>query len=52
MSRTNNGAKGAGYEYWSRRPAKGCVDPGKRNKTITHRLERAAAKRQLAQEKQ
>ncbi len=45
MSRTKKGAKGSGYEYWSRRPAKGCVDPGKENKTITHRLERAAAKR-------
>ena len=47
MSRTKKGAKGPGYEYWSRRPAKGCVDPGKRNKTVTHRLERAAAKREL-----
>jgi hypothetical protein len=47
MSRTKKGAKGPGYEYWSRRPAKGCIDPGKSNKTVTHRLERAAAKREL-----
>jgi len=47
MSRTKKGAKGPGYEYWSRRPAKGCVDPGKKNKVVTHRLERAAAKREL-----
>ncbi len=51
MSRTKKGTKGPGYEYWSRRPAKGCVDPGKSNKTITHRLERAAAKRTLNEEK-
>ena len=51
MSRTKKGTKGPGYEYWSRRPAKGCVDPGKSNKTITHRLERAAAKRKLNEEK-
>jgi len=50
MSRTKKGAKGPGYEYWSRRPAKGCVDPGKENKAVTHRLERAAAKRQLNKE--
>jgi len=47
MSRTKKGVKGPGYEYWSRRPSKGCVGPGKQNKTITHRLERAAAKRDL-----
>ena len=47
MSRTKKGSKGPGYEYWSRRPAKGATDPGKASKTITHRLERAAAKREL-----
>jgi len=50
MSRTKKGAKGPGYEYWSRRPTKGCVDSGKENKAVTHRLERAAAKRQLNKE--
>ena len=45
MSHTKRGSKGPGYEYWSRRPAKGCINPGKQNKIITHRLERAAAKR-------
>ena len=42
--------QGPGFEYWSRRPAKGCVDPGKENKAVTHRLERAAAKRKLNEE--
>lgn len=50
MSRTTKGAKGPGYEYWSRRPSKGCVEPGKKNKVITHRLERAAAERKLNEE--
>ena len=51
MSRTKKGSKGPCYEYWSRRPAKGATDPGKASKTITHRLERAAAKRKLNEEK-
>ena len=52
MSRTKKGAKGPGYEYWSRRPSRGCIEPGKKNKTIAHRLERATAKRQTAEENQ
>lgn len=32
--------KGGGYEYWSRRPCSGCA-PGRENKRLTHRLERA-----------
>jgi hypothetical protein len=51
MSRTKKGSKGPGYEYWSRRPSKGITAPGKETKTITHRLERAAAKRKLDEEK-
>jgi hypothetical protein len=48
MSRTKKGSKGPGYEYWSRRPAKMLFPaPGKEAKTITHRQERAAAKRDL-----
>jgi len=46
MSRTKQGAKGPGYEYWSRQPAKvKFPDPGRETKAITHRHERAAAKR-------
>ena len=48
MSRTKRGSKGAGFEYWGRRPCKmDFPTPGKENKTITHRQERAAAKREL-----
>lgn len=50
MARTKKGSKGPGHEYWSRRPSKGCTDPGRPNKVITHRLERAAAKRELKHE--
>ena len=32
MSRTKKGSKGPGYEYLARRPAKGCVDPGKKTR--------------------
>lgn len=51
MSRTRKGQKGPGYEYWSRRP--GNFDgpkPGKKAKTVTHRLERAANKRTVQRE--
>jgi len=48
MSRTRKGSKGPGYEYWSRRPVKvKFPTPGKKTKTITHRCERIAAKREL-----
>jgi hypothetical protein len=48
MSRTAKGKKGPGYEYWSRRPSKmKFPPPGRATKTITHRLERADAKRKL-----
>ena len=45
----SSGGKGAGYEYWSRRPFSG-VSPGKDNKKITHRIERAKTKRNLTKE--
>ena len=32
MSRTKKGAKGPGYEYWSRRPAKGCAIQARRTR--------------------
>lgn len=45
MSRTNKGSKGAGFEYWGRRPTKyRYADPGKDTKRNTHRLERQAGK--------
>ncbi len=48
MGRTKKGSKGPGYEYWSRRPSKAKFpSPGKTTKTITHRMERADAKRKL-----
>lgn len=40
MSRTRRGAKGAGYEYWSRRKVKVRFAVGRRSKTWTHRRER------------
>jgi len=39
MSDTIKGKKGAGFEYWSRRPCCG-MTPGKFTKRRTHKLER------------
>jgi hypothetical protein len=51
MSRTKKGSKGSGFEFWSRRPSKiKFPPPGRETKTITHRLERAAVKRDLHKE--
>jgi hypothetical protein len=48
MSRTVKGAKGPGYEYWSRRPGNlGGSQPGSATKRVTTKLERAASKREL-----
>jgi hypothetical protein len=48
VSRTKKGGKGPGFEYWSRRPSKDNMPkPGKKSKAITHRIERAKAKRKL-----
>lgn len=47
MGKTVRGGKGPGYEYWSRRPSKGCTCPGKENKKITHKLERRQANKEL-----
>jgi hypothetical protein len=46
MSRSKKGGKGPGHEYWSKRPFSG-VNPGKENKKITHRIERARSKQKL-----
>ncbi len=47
MSRTSKGAKGAGYEYWSRRPGnKQGGQPGAVSKRATHRAERRQGKKQ------
>jgi hypothetical protein len=40
MSRTKHGAKGPGYEYWSKRPGPKMQSPGRPSKTLTHRAER------------
>ena len=42
MSRTRKGAKGPGWEVWSRRPAK-TTSPGRETKRLTHRAERRIA---------
>jgi hypothetical protein len=44
MSRTRKGSKGAGHEYWSKRPNSMSV-PGKESKKRTHRLERIEDKK-------
>lgn len=49
MSRTKKGAKGPGYEYWSKRPMAG-HSPGKKTKKLTHRKERAQAKETLTKD--
>ncbi len=47
MSRTNKGSKGAGYEYWGRRPGnKQGGMPGPITKRKTHRAERRQGKKQ------
>lgn len=43
MSRSKQGSKPPGYEYWSKRPNSGC-GPGKKDKQMTHQIERARAK--------
>ena len=52
MSRTRKGKRPIGYEYWSRRPLsnRGGANPGKTTMKLTHRLERAEAKRIIKQE--
>jgi hypothetical protein len=45
MSRSVKGAKGPGYEYWSRRSKHRY--PGRLSKTLTHRLERRQGKEQV-----
>jgi hypothetical protein len=44
MSRSKKGKKGAGYEYWGKRPGK-LSSPGKEAKKATHRLERLQSKK-------
>lgn len=46
MTRTKKGAKGPGYEFWSRRtPTKNCGS-GKISKRITNKAERQKAKKE------
>lgn len=46
MSRSRKKSKGPGYEYWGKRP--GPRDPGKENKKITHRMERAKKQQEIS----
>lgn len=41
------GEKGAGFEYWGTRNAKGQRDPGKDTKVLTHRRERRIGRMDL-----
>jgi len=52
MSRTKKTGKGSGYEYWGKRPGtkKTGGTPGKFTKKLTHRLERAEAKKKIKEE--
>lgn len=52
MSHSRKGAKGIGYEYWSKRPMSknsGCT-PDKFNKTLTHHLERKEGQSEIDQQ--
>lgn len=49
MSNTTRGSKGAGYEYWSRRPFSQST-PGRFSKHRTHKAERQQGKKQAEQE--
>ena len=42
MSKTIRGSKGAGFDYWGRRPCTG--KPGRFTKRLTHRAERRIGK--------
>ncbi len=53
MSRTRKGAKGPGYEHWTRRAwvhalGKWLAEPGRWTKTKTHRRERRLGKTEVA----
>jgi len=48
MSRTVHSKKGAGYEYWTRRP--GPITPGRISKKITSSIERARERELLHKE--
>lgn len=48
MSRSVKGAKGAGYEYWTKRNYKDMTRPGTISKKITRRHERRTAKQQFS----
>jgi hypothetical protein len=51
MSRTSKGSKGCGYDYWGKRPLSGNCGYGKIVKTISKRIERARAKRDIRNHK-
>lgn len=45
MARTKRGAKPLGYDYWGKRALSGLCGFGKKVKKLTHKIERAQAKR-------
>ena len=47
MSRTKKGAKGCGWETWSKRPGS-CFPPGKTGKNITKSKERAKTRKLIS----
>lgn len=47
MGKTNRGEKGAGFDYWGKRPLSGNCGYGKRVKTVSKKIERARAKQAL-----
>lgn len=51
MTRSIKGAKGPGYDFWSRRPPNtGLQGHGPFAKLVTHRMERQIAKRSILKE--
>jgi hypothetical protein len=49
MSKTKKGAKGPGFEYWSKRP-NSMSQPGKASKKVTHKKERGQSKKAIKKE--
>jgi len=48
MSDTKKGSKGAGFDYWGKRPMSLCCGYGKKVKTASKRIERARSKAAVA----
>lgn len=52
MSRTRHGSKGCGYDFWGKRALSGICGYGPEVKRITHRIERARAKRAVKEQRE